>query len=121
VKNLTVGDYKVSLIESSKLKCKFDTIVRLKCKESNLQEIVSPNFDGHNDLLVFNLYDAYPNSKLFIYNRWGNIVFESLIPYKDNWNGVDLSGNPIPTGTYYYVIEKDRSQILKSGYIELIK
>ena len=49
------------------------------------------------------------------------MVYESMIPYKDNWFGNDVSGNPLPTGTYYYIIEKERSQILKSGFIELVR
>ena len=43
-----------------------------------------------------------------------------MVPYKDTWNGVDATGNPLATGTYYYVIEKDRSQVLKTGFIELV-
>ncbi len=120
VKNLNSGEYNVTLVESSKLKCKIDTIIKLQCKDSNLQEILTPNLDNHNDFLVLELNDAYPNLRLLIYNRWGNSVYESTIPYKDNWNGVDNSGNPLPSGTYYYVIEKERNQILKSGFIELV-
>ncbi|MEY5041683.1 MAG: hypothetical protein RLZZ414_1231, partial [Bacteroidota bacterium] len=121
VKNLNSGEYNVTLVESSKLKCKIDTIIKLQCKDSNLQEILTPNMDNHNDFLVLELNDAYPNLRLLIYNRWGNSVYESTIPYKDNWNGVDSSGNPLPSGTYYYVIEKEINQILKSGFIELVR
>jgi gliding motility-associated-like protein len=121
IKILNSGEYSLRFIESSKLKCKFDTIIRLQCKDSNLQEILTPNMDNYNDFFVLELQDAYPNLRLLIYNRWGNSVYESTIPYKDNWNGVDTSGNPLPTGTYYYVIEKERNQILKSGFIELVR
>ena len=119
--SLTSGEYQIKIVDNSKLKCEFDTLIFLSCIESNLQGIITPNFDGYNDFLIFDLSNAYPNSKLMIYNRWGNMVYESMIPYKDNWFGNDVSGNPLPTGTYYYIIEKERSQILKSGFIELVR
>jgi len=121
VKNLKPGFHKLEVIDNSKSSCRFDTIISLPCRESKFQQIISPNFDGLNDFLIFDLYKTYDKSKLIIYNRWGNSVFESLIPYKDNWNGLDNSGNPLPTGTYYYIIEKDRDQILTNGFVELIR
>jgi gliding motility-associated-like protein len=120
ITNITTGEYDFKIIENSKLKCQLDTVLKYNCIDSKLQQLITPNADGLNDYLAFDLYRAYPDSKLLVYNRWGNLVFESVIPYKDNWNGVDISGNPLATGTYYYVIEKDRSQILKTGYIELV-
>ncbi len=120
ITNIPTGEYDFKIIENSKLKCQLDTVLKYNCIDSKLQQLITPNADGLNDYLGFDLYRAYPDSKLLVYNRWGNLVFESVIPYKDNWNGVDISGNPLATGTYYYVIEKDRIQILKTGYIELV-
>lgn len=121
LKNLKAGTYNIQIRDNSKSKCKLDSVILLPCRESNFQQIISPNFDGYNDFLVFDLFNSYENSRLIIYNRWGNSVYESLIPYKDNWNGLDNSGNPLPSGTYYYVIEKESNQILTSGFIELLR
>jgi len=41
----------------------------------------------------------YPNSKLTVYNRWGNTVYHSD-NYKNDWVPRDLSD-----GTYYYVLQ----------------
>ena len=115
------GDYTLKIIENSKLNCVFDTILSVSCRKFDFQEILTPNLDGYNDFLVVGLTEAYPLTRLVIYNRWGNQVFESSIPYSDNWDGKDQSGNPLPSGTYYYVIEKDKTTILKTGFIELIQ
>ena len=46
---------------------------------------------------------SYTRSKLTLYDRWGQEVFRS-IAYPQAWNGKRRS-NPVPAGTYYYVIE----------------
>jgi len=48
---------------------------------------------------LFNPYDStwkYPNSTLKVFNRWGNVVYESA-DYKNDWKVSDLS-----EGVYYY-------------------
>ncbi len=48
---------------------------------------------------LFNPYDStwkYPNSTLKVFNRWGNVVYESA-DYKNDWKISDLS-----EGVYYY-------------------
>jgi len=53
-------------------------------------EGLSPNGDGKNDFLVIPDLDKYPNNKLTIINRWGNIVFASSNHaqrfFRRNWN-----------------------------------
>jgi len=64
----------------------------------------SPNNDGLNDVWVIDGMEKFPNSKVYIYNRWGNTVYTDKNGYKVPWDG-SLNGAPIPTGTYYYVID----------------
>lgn len=60
--------------------------------------VVTPNGDGKNDYLVFPNLEMYPNSKLYVYNRWGAIVYESS-SYTNDWTPSELS-----EGTYYYIL-----------------
>lgn len=57
--------------------------------------VVSPNGDGVNDALVFTHLNNYERSVLRVFNRWGNVVYESK-DYRNDWipNVVD--------GVYYY-------------------
>lgn len=85
----------------------------------NIQEITnsfSPNEDGTNDTFqIPGLAEDYPNFKMTIYNRYGNIVYD----YQNNgktiplwWDGrsygrMTVGGNKniLPTATYWYVVD----------------
>ncbi|NRD24691.1 gliding motility-associated C-terminal domain-containing protein [Winogradskyella litoriviva] len=66
----------------------------------------SPNGDTINDEFnILFLRDLYPNFKLSIFNRYGNIVYEGD---KDssNWDGTSKNSNrPLPVGVYFYILE----------------
>jgi gliding motility-associated-like protein len=70
----------------------------------------SPNGDGVNDTLIINCIENFPNNKLEIYNRWGNIVFEAR-SYNNDWEGISNgratvnAEEELPPGTYYYVLD----------------
>lgn len=75
--------------------------------------VVTPNGDGKNDELYFqNLYD-YPNSKLEVYNRWGNMVYTSN-DYHNDWkpNVID--------GVYYYVLSGAKLEKPLTGFFQVI-
>jgi gliding motility-associated-like protein len=68
--------------------------------------------------------DPY-NYQLLIYNRWGEVIFESLNP-EIGWDGTfGQQGNPCPVGTYTYMItvklpSVDERQAIK-GHVNLIR
>ncbi len=67
-------------------------------------DVISPNSDGLNDALVIPCSDS-KRVALKIFNRWGDLVFESD-NYDNNWAGTH-DGNDLPPGPYYYVFEED--------------
>ena len=67
--------------------------------EINLPNVFTPNNDGINDEFLIN----FPYERLVIYNRWGQIIFESK-KEKKNWNGKNINGKDVPEGTYFYII-----------------
>jgi gliding motility-associated-like protein len=65
-----------------------------------IPNVFTPNNDGRNDYFEIDGIDNYPGSKLLIYNRWGQRVFES-----DNYNSSiywDARGHS--DGVYFYVL-----------------
>lgn len=89
----------------------------------------SPNGDGTNDKFSITNIDSYPNNKLSIFNRWGNVIYEKA-PYTNDseWDGTTDSGgvsfgSMVPEGTYFYVLDTGASTLnegkaeKKSGYI----
>ena len=70
-----------------------------------LPNIFSPNGDGLNDLFIPFEYRYVASIELKIYNRWGNVVFETANPDIE-WNGLNKdSGNLSSDGVYYYTIK----------------
>ena len=96
-------------------------------------EGVTPDGDGMNDYLIIDNIEHFPNNKLTIVNRWGRSVYETQ-GYNSKGNvfkgvaeGVSTmsKGEPLPTGTYYYVLEYlydhdgQNHWVKKVGYIHL--
>ncbi len=80
----------------------------------------TPNGDGVNDVWTITGLLAYVNATVDIFNRYGKTLYHS-IGYNKAWDGT-YDGQPLPTGTYYYVIRLNSGdgQIL-SGALTIIK
>ena len=39
--------------------------------------VITPNNDGFNDLMEIEGIEEYPNNVIHIFNRWGNLVWET--------------------------------------------
>jgi gliding motility-associated-like protein len=63
----------------------------------------TPDGDGKNDLFVPSYDCSISNYIIRIYNRWGQLVFESNNP-NAGWDGT-FEGRDQPIGTYVYYIE----------------
>lgn len=70
----------------------------------------SPNGDGVNDYFTIDCISRYPGNTLQVYNRWGNIVFQTK-SYNNDWDGTPNGRamvqpeDQLPVGTYYYVLD----------------
>ena len=81
----------------------------------------SPNGDGTNDLLKINNLEDYPNNFLQIFNRYGNKIFDIQGMTDGNtWDGT-RSGEQVPAGTYYYVLDLGDGSEIRKGWIQLIR
>ena len=93
--------------------------------QGDFPNFITPNGDGKNDNFVVpaSYFAKYPNLKIAIYNRWGNIVWRSEGTYKNNWDGVhQINNEPLPDGVYYYVFELDKEFAkTKTGFIQILR
>jgi gliding motility-associated-like protein len=62
----------------------------------------TPNGDGINDRWLITNGNCLANAQVQVFNRYGAKVFEDK-NYRNTWEGT-YNGNPLPDGTYYYVI-----------------
>ncbi|MDZ4823689.1 MAG: gliding motility-associated C-terminal domain-containing protein [Flavobacteriales bacterium] len=69
----------------------------------------TPNSDGINDTWNMNGIERFPNCKVSLFSRWGQNVFRST-GYTQPWDGTN-GGSFLPTGTYYYVIELNSTEV----------
>lgn len=87
---------------------------------------VTPNGDGINDFMLIKYIDVIQGAdqnKVFIFNRWGDVVAE-ISNYNNNdriFNGLSNSGAELPGGTYFYKIEFSGNIKPISGYLTLIR
>lgn len=86
---------------------------------------ISPNGDEKHDFLEIENINAYPDNHVYIFNRWGDKVFE--IRGYDNarasFNGTANKGGgrDLPAGTYYYTIDPGKGKDPVTGYLVLKK
>jgi gliding motility-associated-like protein len=84
----------------------------------------TPDDDNVNDFWQINNLDSYyPQNKVYIYNRWGNNIFESQQgKYESNpWDG-KFEGKDMPVGSYYFIIEyNDDNTSNSTGIVSIIK
>lgn len=76
--------------------------------------VITPNGDGDNELLIFENLDKFPNSGLVIYNRWGNVLLNDS-DYQNNWDGKGRAD-----GTYYFVLTVSDGRVIP-GYFTLLR
>ncbi len=69
-------------------------------------DVITPNNDGLNDALIIPCADSNPTA-IKIFNRWGDLVYESN-NYNNDWAGTH-DGNNLPPGPYYYILEVNAS------------
>ncbi len=74
------------------------------CYEFTAPSAFTPDGDGVNDSwLISELSIRYPNNNVTIFNRWGQVLYNSdgyLIPWDGRFDNKDL-----PVGSYYYIID----------------
>jgi subtilase family serine protease len=94
------------------------------CSELIVYNGISTNDDALNSYVRIENIDFSSETlanKFKVYNRWGDLVFE--VSNYDNVNniftGIGKSGNELPSGTYFYVLEFDSGRPGLSGYLVL--
>ncbi|MBI3510782.1 MAG: gliding motility-associated C-terminal domain-containing protein [Bacteroidetes bacterium] len=78
----------------------------------------SPNGDGNNDFFVVHGLEAFPQNKIEVFNRWGNKVWQAD-DYMNTWEGTTSSGDKLPDGTYFVILNISDGQKVLNGYIDI--
>ncbi|MGZ3900099.1 MAG: T9SS type B sorting domain-containing protein, partial [Bacteroidia bacterium] len=97
------------------------------CPEFELPNIVTLNNDGINDYFKAIKVRQIKQIDLYIYDRWGNLVYKTTDPYF-KWNCVSiLTNKAVSEGTFFYIcdvyeprVEGVKKRNLK-GYMQVVK
>ena len=121
---IDAGNYTVTVTDASG--CSISGTFDLGCTQLIpivVPQLITPNGDGKNDTWIIQNIEQYPEIKVWVYNRWGNLVYQSQ-PYQNDWNGYYTEGGnvdgPLPASTYFYLIDTmKKSQDPYKGYLEI--
>jgi len=108
-KNIFAGNYTVSV----KNDC---GIVDKKVSVIGFPKFFTPNNDGINDTWqILGISElSQPNSKIYIYNRFGKLLKE-ITPTKKGWNGT-LNGEDLPADDYWFSVKLQNGKIYKNHF-----
>jgi large repetitive protein len=69
--------------------------------------VITPNGDGSNADWIIRGIEDYPDNHVLIFNRWGDYIreFDGYDNRNKVWNGTNNNFEPVPDGTYYYIIK----------------
>jgi gliding motility-associated-like protein len=101
------------------------------CKDSSQVQVVvlkvpvvpnafSPNGDGINDTWVIRYLNEYPSADVEVFNRYGQPVYHATGGYKTPWDGT-YNGQPLPVGTYYWIIRPGNGRKQISGSVTILR
>jgi len=92
----------------------------------------SPNGDGIQDYWRITCLEKYPNARIEVYNRWGNLVYEkesygniSVHGQTDAWwdgrssHKWTVGSEKLPPGTYFYILDLKDGNTPRNGYLFL--
>ena len=111
-----LGTYvvKLEVTDHTCVKDTSTTIYAVDCR-IKVPNIFSPNGDGKNEKFVVKNLENYPGSKLIIYNRWGNEIYQNA-DYKNDWQAPGVSD-----GTYYFVLYVSDGRDAIPGFVTILR
>jgi gliding motility-associated-like protein len=120
--NISPGTYRVLVTDFNSCAASLDVVVGAGTSEKCLEipTIITPNNDGFNDTWKIKNIDLFPNAEVFVYNRWGELVFRSKNLSLNQWNGT-YKERILPTDSYHYILHLNDGSKPRSGVISIIR
>lgn len=106
-----------------------DTVFFTMLEDYNLKptNLITPNGDNMNDYFFIENIETYDDVEVTIFNRWGNVVYQTKNYAAAPWNGTyQNTGGELPDGTYYYIIRTghnmaDGKELIYKGNVTILR
>lgn len=107
------GIYYVTVTPNGGADCSVPGQINVVDTTCDVQRGISPNGDDKNESFDLTALDV---RKLSIFNRYGAEVYSFNGAYTDQWEGQSAGGDELPTGTYFYMIERANGES-RTGWV----
>ena len=120
--NIPDGTYRVAVTDLNSCAASLNIEVAVIGSESciEISQIITPNTDGHNDTWKIKNIELFPDAEVFVFTRWGKLVFRTKNISANEWNGT-YEGRLLPTDSYHYVLHLNNGSEPRSGVISIIR
>ena len=126
INNLPAGLYSIIVVDNNNCTNADSVLVSnitTNCEPTIfIPNVFSPNGDNQNDLFMVQLVGLEFES-LEIYNRWGNLLFETK-SVNEGWDGRTTAGEIASEGTYFYILNyknNDDEKQVEKGAMTLLR
>jgi len=119
------GKYYVKITDA--LNCITRDTIEVKSNPAiciSVYKVFSPNDDDINEFWEIENIQLYPKALVLVYDRNGRQVFRrrNYINAEDvAFGGKDLNGQPLPSGTYYYIIDLENEDEVFKGVLTIVR
>lgn len=125
ISGLFPGVYSVEITDN--MGCLIKDSVEVKSNPDiclKIYKVFSPNDDDINEFWEIENIHLYPQAVVSIYDRNGSQVFRRrnyINSEDDAFGGKDLDNQPLPSGTYYYVINLQNGDDVFKGTLTIVR
>ena len=68
-----------------------------------IPDVFTPNGDGINDEWIIENIDMFPETHIYVFNRWGQLLYKGMVNDAP-WDG-RFRGHYVPAGVYTYIVD----------------
>lgn len=111
--------YRLTVQSNNGCGSSFDEVAVKLYKGIYIPNAFTPNNDAVNDRWNIPALDAFPDFELFVFNRYGEVVFKSNKTNRP-WDGT-FKSSPLPTGAYVYFIKLNVNNQQLKGTVMLFR
>ncbi len=124
VEGLFAGTYFIGAVDSRNCTQRDIDIIKIQLEDGNADCVTTynaftPNGDGVNDRWRVENLHLFEGSLVQVYNRWGQLLYESTNP-NESWDGT-YKGKELPAGTYLYYIDTNDGSAPRSGTVTIVR